>query len=82
MSYCLNPQNGLPILSWFDDVDDRELYNISNILEFLSLVPDIRIYIHKFVVDDQICYKNVNDILRKYNEILVKVNPDYKEISY
>ena len=62
----------LPILSWFDDVDDRELYNISTILEFLSLVPDVRIYIYKFVVEDQICYKNVNDILRKYNEILVK----------
>ena len=72
MSYCLNPKNGLPILSWFDDPDDRELFHISTILEFLSLVPDVRIYIHKFVIDDQICYNNVNDILRKYNEILFK----------
>ena len=48
MSYALNPENGLPINTWFDDKSDRELYNISSILEFLSFVPDVRNYINQF----------------------------------
>ena len=38
LSYALNPENGLPIITWFEDKEDRELYNISSILEFLSFV--------------------------------------------
>ena len=41
ISYALNPDNGIPILSWFDDKNDRELYNIMPILEFLSYVNDV-----------------------------------------
>ena len=74
MSYCLNHENGLPILSWFDDKKDRELYNITPILEFLSLVPDVRSYINKFVVEDEICYKNVKNVFGKYNDIMAKNN--------
>ena len=72
MSYCLNPENGLPIKNWFDDKDDRELFNISAILEFLSFVPDVRDYIYKFVVNDEICYKNFMNFFGKYNERAIK----------
>ena len=41
ISYALIPINGIPILSWFDDKNDRELYNIMPILEFLSYVNDV-----------------------------------------
>ena len=70
MSYALNPENGLPILTWFDDKEDRELYNISSILEFLSFVPDVRKYINQFVVNDEISYHNVINVFDRYNEIL------------
>ena len=70
MSYALNPENGLPISTWFDDKEDRELYNISSILEFLSFVPDVRNYIHQFVVNDEISYNNVINVFDRYNEML------------
>jgi hypothetical protein len=70
MSYALNPENGIPILTWFEDKQDRELYNISSILEFLSFVPDVRNYINKFVINDEICYNNVINVFDKYNEML------------
>ena len=70
MSYALNPENGLPIPTWFDDKNDRELYNLSSVLEFLSFVPDVREYITKFVVDDCINYENVIEVFDKYNEML------------
>ena len=70
MSYALNPENGLPIITWFDDKEDRELYNISSILEFLSFVPDVRNYIHQFVVNDEISYNNVINVFDRYNEML------------
>ena len=73
MSYCLNPENGLPIKSWFDDKNDRDLFKISGILEFLSFVPDVRNYIYKFVVNDEICYKNAMTIFGKFNERPIKI---------
>ena len=74
MSYALNPENGLPILTWFDDKEDRELYNISSILEFLSFVPDVRKYINQFVVNDEISYNNVINVFDRYNEMLNQKN--------
>ena len=70
MSYALNPENGLPIITWFDDKEDRELYNISSILEFLSFVPDVRNYINQFVVNDEINYNNVINVFDRYNDML------------
>jgi len=72
MSYALNPENGLPIITWFEDKEDRELYNISSILEFLSFVPDVRNYINQFVVNDEISYNNVINVFDRYNEMLTQ----------
>ena len=83
MSYALNPENGLPISTWFEDKEDRELYNISSILEFLSFVPDVRNYIHQFVVNDEISYNNVINVFDRYNEMLnqKKINKNNKNKS-
>ena len=67
ISYALNPDNGLPILSWFDDRDDRELYHLTPILEFLADVPDVREYIKKIVVDNEIAYSKASYIINVYN---------------
>ena len=45
ISYSLNKKNGLPIKSWYYDKDDRELINITDILNFLANVNDVREYI-------------------------------------
>jgi RNA polymerase II subunit A small phosphatase-like protein len=56
LSYSFNSENGIPILTWFDDKKDKELYNLIPILEFLSSVYDVRVYIKKIVVNDSISY--------------------------
>ena len=41
-AYMFHNNNGFPIKTWYDDKSDRELYNFSPIIEFLSYVPDVR----------------------------------------
>ena len=72
MAYLLNSDNGLPILTWFDDKNDRELYRICPILEFLSLVPDVRDYICKMVVNNEISYNRAMNVINDYNEMLTR----------
>ena len=68
LSYALHSENGLPILTWFEDKTDRELYTIIPVLEFLSTVPDVRDFIPKFVgKDNRINYEKVNEIMKNYN---------------
>ena len=76
VSYALHPENGLPILTWFEDKSDRELYKITPILQFLSSVPDVREYIPKFVENNTINYDKANEIIRsnKGNKYGIKEN--------
>ena len=64
--FSLNKENGIPIPSWFEDKRDRELYNLMPILEFLSVVPDVREFIPKFVINNEVSYLASLDIMRKY----------------
>ena len=41
-SYKLQPENALPCTSWYDDLDDNELYVYMPLLKGLSTVPDVR----------------------------------------
>ena len=66
VSYVLHPENGLPILTWFEDKSDRELYKITPILQFLSSVPDVREFIPKFVENNTINYEKANEIIKNY----------------
>ena len=69
LSYSFNHENGLPILTWFNDKNDRELYNITPILEFLSDVYDVRDYIKQFVVNDSISYENAINVIEHYGKV-------------
>ena len=35
-SFMFQPENGLPILSWYDDLNDTELFKYIEPLRFLS----------------------------------------------
>ena len=63
-SYSFHPDNGLPILSWFEDKNDRELNNITPLLIFLSKVNDVREYIPKLVVNNTISYLNIEKLFK------------------
>ena len=69
LSYSLNYENGLPILTWLDDKNDKELYNITPILEFLSNVNDVRDYIKQFVVNDIISYDKAINVIENYEKL-------------
>lgn len=48
-SYRLQPENALPVTSWYDKKDDRELYALVPVLEKLSRVGDVRYFLRQFV---------------------------------
>ena len=68
LSYSLNPENGIPVVTWIEDKRDRELYNLIPILEFLSGVNDVREFIPKIVFNNEISYYASRDIIKKYND--------------
>ena len=78
LSYSFNKENGIPILTWFSDKNDKELVNLIPILEFLSGVNDVRDYIKDFVINDIILYENVIHIIDNYS----KINKDYECKKY
>lgn len=41
-SYYLQPENALASRSWYDEYDDRELFDLMPLLELLSTVHDVR----------------------------------------
>ena len=51
IAYWLHPNNGLPIKSFYDDIDDKELLNIIPLLEYLADVDDVQKAIKKLVDD-------------------------------
>jgi TFIIF-interacting CTD phosphatase-like protein len=48
-AYHFHPENAVPILSWYDDPDDRCLFEMIPLLEALAQVDDVRKVIPKFV---------------------------------
>eukprot|EP00128_Syssomonas_multiformis_P019007 Colp12_sorted_trinity150504_noHs@14723 len=40
-SYVFNPENAVPIGSWFDDTNDTELLDLIPFLEDMTLVDDV-----------------------------------------
>ena len=69
LSYSFHPNNGLPILSWFDDYNDFELEKITPILIFLSTVDDVRQFIPKLVKNNEISYIDAENLLKKHGFI-------------
>ena len=63
LAYAFDNDNGLPITSWFDDKNDKELFDITPLLIFLSKTNDVRKYIEKFVYFDKINYSKALKII-------------------
>ena len=67
LSYDNNVENGIPILSWYEDTNDKELLKLIPILKYMSNndVIDVRNIINK-IVDrntNEINYNAINEVL-------------------
>jgi RNA polymerase II subunit A small phosphatase-like protein len=53
-SYMFQPENGMPILSWYDDRADNKLIELIPVLKALSEVPDVRTVLSQSVTKDNV----------------------------
>ena len=82
-AYAFDSDNGLPIKTWYDDPNDRELMKIEPLIIFLSKTKDVRKYIDRFVDDDEILYNEAMtfiDYIEK-NNIDILNDSDNNEIN-
>jgi len=80
-SYVLQPENALPIVTWIEDLSDKELEKLIPILERLSKVTDVRMFIPKFIQDHIINYKEAMDLFLT-SDIKDKLNLIESKIDY
>lgn len=52
MCYALQPDNAIPIKTWFDDMSDQELHDLVPILEALAMVDDIPVVLRRTLSQD------------------------------
>ena len=69
ISYVLNKENGLPILTWRFEKNDFELMRMVPLLELLSKVDDVRPVIKRVVKNNEVDYTEVNKVIAEYKEI-------------
>ena len=82
-AYAFDSDNGLPIKTWYDDPNDRELMKLEPLIIFLSKTKDVRKYIDRFVDDDEILYNEAMafiDYIEK-NNIDILNDSDNNEIN-
>lgn len=53
-SYLFQPENGMPILSWYDEKSDTKLFELIPVLIALSEVPDVRPVLSSCVTRDNV----------------------------
>ena len=50
-AYMYQPEQAIPITSWYNDIEDKELIDLIPILIKMSSIPDIRVPISQFVIN-------------------------------
>lgn len=74
LSFSFQPENGMPILSWYDDRTDTKLIELIPVLKLLSEVPDVRPILRSCCTKDNIylteksilmCTKIIEDVKRR-----------------
>eukprot|EP00826_Nyctotherus_ovalis_P054067 TRINITY_DN7061_c0_g1_i15.p1 TRINITY_DN7061_c0_g1~~TRINITY_DN7061_c0_g1_i15.p1 ORF type:complete len:409 (-),score=77.94 TRINITY_DN7061_c0_g1_i15:370-1596(-) len=70
--YSLQPENGIPISTWTEDLSDMKLTQLAPLLRALATVEDVRSYLMWLVTDDNIDYvdalEELEEDLRNRNE--------------
>jgi carboxy-terminal domain RNA polymerase II polypeptide A small phosphatase len=68
IAYCLNPCNGLPIKSFYDDIDDEELLYLIPILEHIATVENVQNFI-KEQVESLDCSNDIMNVSNNCNNV-------------
>ena len=73
-SYMLNKENGVPIKTWVEDINDRELYRLIPYLLFLGSdkIKDVRPFLKQVNSGNILNYDKFDKIILKYNEDVEK----------
>lgn len=76
----MHPECALPITSWYDDMDDTELYMLTPILQSLAKVEDVRDYIKSIVFEDKVLFNKASQVLQggKMGERSQSQKPNYR----
>ena len=92
VSYVLNQDNGIPILTWYDNLNDNELNKLIPLLRYLSKVDDVRPVIKQIVdreknalnfdVVDSLIKNEANTINGGNNHINSKMTNNYENMEY
>lgn len=64
-SYMFQPENAYPCISWYDDMKDRELYDMIPIMEALATVDDLRVYLQAITAQDRVLYSQAMILINK-----------------
>eukprot|EP00826_Nyctotherus_ovalis_P009562 TRINITY_DN1252_c0_g1_i5.p1 TRINITY_DN1252_c0_g1~~TRINITY_DN1252_c0_g1_i5.p1 ORF type:complete len:417 (+),score=68.94 TRINITY_DN1252_c0_g1_i5:720-1970(+) len=62
--YALQPCNGIPITTWIDDRNDKELDRFAFILELFAKVDDVRDYLREVVRENELDYAEAVRLLK------------------
>ena len=76
-SYATNEDNGIPIKTWYDDLNDNELIKLIPVLKYLSTVNDVRSIISQIIDkrNNEVDFNIVNRIINGTdNEISDNIN--------
>ena len=70
IAYALNQENGIPIISWYDNPNDIELLKLIPLLKYLAKVNDVRPIIKQVVNKklNQLDFNIVDKIIKNKNE--------------
>ncbi len=67
-AYLFQPENALPILSWYDDKEDQFLFEFIPLLKELADVDDVRPFLMAAVKDNEFDIEKAMAMIKTYKE--------------
>lgn len=79
VSYIANMDNGIPISTWYDNLDDNELMKLIPLLKYLANVEDVRPIIRQIVNRkiNKIDFNIVNKLINGNNDNIINDDNGY-----
>ena len=68
-SFILNKENGIPIKTWIEDLNDKELYKLEPYLIFLgnNKIDDVRFFLKNINSGNSLDYDKFDILIKEYN---------------